>query len=224
MEFTEENLKAIPGKAMMGAIKSMNTYLEGKEDSVLIIFEKQSKQVALENLLVPILAAITADEAGELPEDVIAFYNDHLAVDEPTPEKPKKEKAPKKPKEEKAPKKPRAPSNEQSAYDMVKAGKTDAEILAHFTGVYAGKGKDEAFIAKRAGIYTNIGKRKLAAEDPKFAADWAAEKEAAKPPKPVKEKKVKETKTAGAGSEAPAAKTKTKVKTKKPAAGAKTKK
>lgn len=189
----EDRIKAIPGKAMMGAITAMNTYLAEK-DQTLVVFDKLPKAEALANLLVPIVAAIEAGEAENLPEDVIAFYNDHLVVEDAVEEKPAKAgKAdkPKKEKKEHKPKVPKAPSNEQNAYDMVKAGKTPAEILEHFKGVYAGKGKDDAFIAKRSGIYENIGKRKLASEDPKFAATWAAEKEAAKPKKEPKVKKEK---------------------------------
>ncbi len=181
-----DRIKAIPGKEMVGAIKSINEYLAGNDGEEVVV-DKKSKANTLGNLLIPIVAAIEAGDAEKLPDDVIAFYNDHLVVEEEEA-KPAKAKAKAKAKKEPKPKKP---SNEQNAYDMVKAGKSDAEIAKHFEGVYAGKDKDAAFIAKRAAIYTNIAKRKFASEDAKFAKAWAAEKEAAKPKKAVKEKAAK---------------------------------
>jgi len=177
----EERIKAVPGKEMLTAIKSMNIFL-GEKGKDLVVFEKQAKNVALSNLLAPIVEAIEAEEGETLPDDVIAFYNTHLVVEEEAPAKPKKAK------KEAKPKAPKKPSNEQVAYDMVVAGKSDADIKKHFEGVYAGKDKNDAFISKRAGIYTNIAKRKFASEDKDFATKWEAEKEAAKPKKVVKEK------------------------------------
>lgn len=195
----EDRIKAIPGKDMSEAIKSMNTYLKGKELD-LVVVKDTTKTEALANLLVPIAAAIEAGEAETLPDEVIAFYNDHMVVEEDAPEKPAKEK---KAKKEKKPAAPKKPSNEQVSYDMVKAGKSDADIVEHFKSVYAGKGKDDAFISKRAAIYTNIAKRKFAGEDDAFSKKWAAEKEAAKPkkePKVKKETPAKKTKTASGGT------------------------
>lgn len=208
----EERIKAIPGKEMAGAIKSMNEYLAGKSLE-LIVTKDTTKKDAVDNLLAPIVAAIENEEAADLPEDVIAFYNDHLVVADPEEEVPepakgaKAKKAKKEPKEKK-PKAPKKPSNEENAYNMVVAGKSTADILEHFKDVYAGKGKDDAFIAKRAGIYENIGKRKYASENADFKAKWDAEKEAAKPVKPVKEKKEK---VPAKEKAVPKAKTKTKV-------------
>lgn len=88
----EARIKAIPGKEMKAAIVAMNEYL-GEKELDLVLFEKLPKEEALANLLKPIEASIESGDAENLPSEVIAFYNDHLAMDEE--EEKKQEKAPK---------------------------------------------------------------------------------------------------------------------------------
>ena len=115
----EEKVKAIPGKEMKEVIISMNSWLAEKEREEIVV--DKSKTDTINNLFAPIITAIEADEAADLPEDVITFFNDHLVglseeeeAEEPEEEKEgaptppakkgkeKKEKKEKKPKKEKA--------------------------------------------------------------------------------------------------------------------------
>ena len=106
-----------------------------------------------------------SEEEKKIPPEVLKFYNGIVDGQDPSPEEQEKLKAAKQKKKEKG---PRQPSNEQKAYDIVKQGGTDEEIKARmmesFAPKYREQGKDEAFIAKRIGIYTNIAKKRLQKE------------------------------------------------------------
>lgn len=112
-----KTVKAIPAKEMKSAIKSLNEYLDEKDEDK-VIYVGVSKEQALENFLFAILEVIEKDEADLLPENVVTFYNEHLVNDddeekEKKTDKPKdkkksapKKSAPKKSKKAKEPKKP----------------------------------------------------------------------------------------------------------------------
>ena len=108
-----------------------------------------------------------SEEEKKIPPDVLKFYNSIVDGQDPSPEEQAKLTAAK---AKKKAAKPRGPSNEQTAYDIVKAGGSDEAILKkmqdYFGPYYKARGKeDPAFVAKRIAIYTNIAKKAIAKEN-----------------------------------------------------------
>jgi hypothetical protein len=102
-----------------------------------------------------------SEEEKKLPDTVVEFYNSIVEGKDPTPE----EIAAMEAKKRKGPKR-EGPSNEQLAYDMVKAGKSEDEIAKVFTERYHKREqKDADFIKKRIAIYINIAKKRIAKEE-----------------------------------------------------------
>lgn len=103
------------------AVEALNTYLKGKEKEEIKVEGTIEEQIKI--FLAPILEAVENNEAGELPAEVIEFYNNYLAEDdepettEAAPEEKKtaskKGKKSAKPKKEK---KPKAPPREKDAF------------------------------------------------------------------------------------------------------------
>lgn len=116
--------------------------------------------VKKEEMIKSFLAAVESvpegsEEEKKIPESVTLMYNSILTGEDPPEgaQPVKKEK------------KVRGPSNEQIAYDMVKAGKSDDELTTVFTERYAATGKtDVEFIKKRVVIYKKIAEKKIAAD------------------------------------------------------------
>jgi len=99
-------------------------------------------------------------EEKKLPDSVVNFYNSIVEGKDPSPEEIAKMEASKK----KGPKR-EGPSNEQLAYDMVKAGKSEDEIAKAFNDRYHKRDqKDAEFIKKRIAIYTRIAKKRIEKE------------------------------------------------------------
>jgi hypothetical protein len=205
--------KKISKKEFLAALKDMNEFLktEGKTE---IEIEGLSQEEQLHVFIMPIIELLDEGKAGTLPDSVIEFYNNHLAetdeaeeeteksvepsteteeVEEPKEKKTKSKKTPKepKPRKEKDPNamKPwqKPTGKEKLVYDMVKDGKSDAEIEQAIRNGY--KGKDEDFVAWRVHTYMTKGKNFVAKEDPEFAEKWNKEKAKIKPvPHPNKKK------------------------------------
>lgn len=125
--------RKINEKEFMVAVEALNTYLKTKEKEEIKI-EGLSIEDQIQAFLNPIIEAAENNTAGELPAEVIEFYNNHLADDEPEEEpekkpeeKPKKEKKAKKEKKEKKPKK----TVEKDAYGCtVGSGANKINMLA----------------------------------------------------------------------------------------------
>jgi hypothetical protein len=101
-----------------------------------------------------------SEEEAKLPDSVVEFYNSIVEGEDPSAEEIAKMEAAKK----KGPKR-EGPSNEQLAYDMVTAGKSEDEIAKVFTERYHKRGqKDADFIKKRIGIYIRIAKKRIEKE------------------------------------------------------------
>ena len=101
-----------------------------------------------------------SDLEKKLPDSVVNFYNAIVEGKDPSPEEQAKIEAAKK----KGPKR-EGPSNEQLAYDMVKAGKSEDEIAKAFSDRYHKRDqKDAEFIKKRIGIYIRIAKKRIEKE------------------------------------------------------------
>jgi hypothetical protein len=101
-----------------------------------------------------------SEDAKKMPDSVVLFYNSIVEGEDPSPEEIAKLEEAKKKKA-----RPSGPSNEQLAYDMLTAGKSEDEIGAAFTARYKERGQtDEKFVAKRIAIYIKIGKKRIAAE------------------------------------------------------------
>jgi hypothetical protein len=200
--------KKISKKEFLAALKDMNEFLKA-EGKIEIEIEGLSQEEQLHVFIVPIIELLDEGKAGTLPDSVIEFYNNHLAeVDEEAEEETeeseteevqeetKKTESKKTPKEPK-PRKEKDPNamkpwqkptgKEKLVYDMVKEGKSDAEIEQAIRNGY--KGKDEDFVAWRVYTYMTKGKNFVAKEDPEFAEKWNKEKAKIKPvPHPNKKK------------------------------------
>jgi len=101
-----------------------------------------------------------SEEEKKLPDSVVEFYNGIVEGEDPSEEEQKKMEAAKK----KGPKR-EGPSNEQLAYDMLGAGKSEDDIGKAFTERYHKLGqKDAGFIKKRIGIYIRIAKKRIEKE------------------------------------------------------------
>jgi len=102
-----------------------------------------------------------SEEEKKLPDSVVEFYNSIVEGKDPSPEEIAAMEAAKK----KGPKR-EGPSNEQLAYDMVKAGKSENEIAKAFTERYHKRDqKDADFIKKRIDIYIRIAKKRIEKEE-----------------------------------------------------------
>ena len=101
-----------------------------------------------------------SEEEKKLPDTVVEFYNGIVQGADPSKEEQEKLAASKK----KGPKR-EGPSNEQLAYDMLKAGKSEDDIGKAFSERYHKREqKDDGFIKKRIGIYIRIAKKRIEKE------------------------------------------------------------
>lgn len=185
MEFTEEQVKAVPGKEMKETLVSFNRWL-AETGAVELDCNEMEKAEALKVIVGGIEKTIEDGLAGNLPDEVISFYNTYIASEEPeeaetTPEpetakepnKGKKEKAPKPPKEPKPPKTPKTKKvgKETLATDMLRAGKTDEEIWNTIYAMYPSNTDEEkAFAKKRADKYLSLGQLHFSKESPEYKA------------------------------------------------------
>lgn len=86
--------KSIPAKEFKAAVKSLNEVLaEAEEEKIKIVGVK--KEVVVEKFTNSVLNFIDEDRADELPDNVIDFYNDHIASEDED-EEPEEKPAPKK--------------------------------------------------------------------------------------------------------------------------------
>ena len=146
-----------------------------KKEAMLLAFTEKMKGVP------------EAEEA-KLAESTIVFFNKIMEGNDPTPdeiEAKKKETTTKK-----AAAANKGPSNEQKAYDLMKAGAPEAEWNKVFGEFYTKRNiTDKTFVAKRIAIYKNIAKKRLAKEgtpvaepDPPVAETPPAEEAPETPP------------------------------------------
>jgi len=114
--------KKIPSKEFKIALTGLNDVLKAN-DQPAIKFVGVEKEVVVESFVKKISEFIDSDKIGDLPDDVIEFYNKHIVEDdgddddgdtdtdtkETKPKKEKKTKKEPKPKKEKKEKVPKAP-------------------------------------------------------------------------------------------------------------------
>jgi hypothetical protein len=101
-----------------------------------------------------------SEDEKKLPDAVVQYYNSIVEGSDPSPEEiAKMEKGKRKgPKRE-------GPSNEQLAYDMVTAGKSEDDIAKAFAARYTKLDqKDAGFVKKRIAIYIRIAKKRIEKE------------------------------------------------------------
>lgn len=182
------------------AVTVFNTYLKenGKDE---IVWEGLDESQQITNFLAPIMEAMETGQAGNLPVEVIEYYNNHFAEEEEEEEKveEKKETKPKKKKTKKETsnddsKKPwqKPIGKEKLVYELVKQGKTDKEIRDIILEMYEGH-PDPDFVEWRIFTYMVKGKNFVAKEDPKFAEKWAEDRKKMKTvPHPKKKKSPEE--------------------------------
>jgi len=103
---------------------------------------------------------VASEEEKKVPDSVFKFYNSIVQGTDPTPEEIAEME-----KEKKTKTRPSGPSNEQMAYDMLKAGKSDDDFTKAFTARYGERGqKDAEFVKKRIAIYKKIAEKRIATE------------------------------------------------------------
>lgn len=181
------------------AVLIFNEYLKenGKPE---IVWEGLEEGQQITNFLAPIIEEIETGNAGNLPIEVIDYYNNNLAEedDEDETEKPAKEEKSSKKKTKKKPKEKKESDGtkpwqkpigkEKLVYELVKQGKSDKEIRKIIEEMYEGH-PDPDFVEWRIYTYMVKGKNFLAKEDPKFAEKWAEDKKKIKRvPHPSKKK------------------------------------
>lgn len=204
----------------MLAVTAMNKYLkENKKDEIVLDGDKTAQFQAL---LAPIVVEIESGNAENLPVEVIEFYNENFATDEPDePEKAPKEEKPKKEKKtkEKKEKKPKKVI-EKDAYgvslncgahkinmmlekgasikDMIdEVGTTRSRVQSHMASLK----KKGFFIDNIDGVFTIVSE--APPERPKKEKPKKEKKEKKKKEKPAKSEEKTEEKTE-AKSESPA--------------------
>ncbi len=191
----------ISKKEFVAALEDLNAWLV-ENDKDVVVTEGLSQKEQLHLFVMPIIEALEAGKASELPDSVIEFYNNHLAEEEDEEEEetdtvePTKtkstEKTPKKKREKKVKdpdaKKPweKATGKEKLVYDMVASGKSDAEIEKAIRDGYKDT-DDKDFVDWRVFTYMTKGKNFYAKDNPEFAEKWAeAKKKIAPVPHPKK--------------------------------------
>ena len=203
---TEEQIKELPGKDLKIALDALNEWRKTKD---LEEVNSRTKAEAVNGFIEAINDAVAADEATNLPDVVIDFYNNHLVKDtpeetpvveakkekEPKEKKAKKEKAAKTPKAPKEPKVPKEKKEGREAFTrkLLLEKKTDAEIIEALKKPYLEAGQPEEFAMKRAKKYLNQEKIALIKEGVIAPIEKPVVQKAPKEPKPEKEKKVAPT-------------------------------
>lgn len=123
-----KKIKAIPNDKMKEAIAALNTFLKTKEIDEMPKAKSKGEAVAL--FTDAISGLMEKDLAGEIPEDVASFFNDHIVGDDGE-EDSGKDAAATKPKKEKK-KKKAAVVKEKDEYGFIKdsANSKVAALLA----------------------------------------------------------------------------------------------
>lgn len=127
--------KKLPKDEFKSALTALNEVLKESGDTQ-IKFVGVKKNEVVENFTKKVIEFIEQEKIEKLPDEVINFYNDHIANEEPDDDD-KEEKTTKKPKKEKKPKKPKKswfiPSESggrpKNVIDALKEGGTQKDII-----------------------------------------------------------------------------------------------